>query len=303
MSTVDNVDTAGMDTAADTEDRMTGLEEENIDLPDDFFDEFEDSKFVDEIVEIVAPEQMRLIRKEDVNDTVPDANNQSNDATGASQSNHDHDTKDFVTKRCLEEINSLTKSIDRRRRRLQNGISEHNKRTNRVSHSPSTSRTDRNVRSRDRRMSPRRSPSGSRGRRRSRSRERSRRDRRSSRSRRDRSRSASPLNQSRPMTFLEELAQKFAEKGLDFPEKQILIDRKNGTPAINPYPATGNYSRCEAPYMQMPNTQMPMYNANQLYQPQWNGNYMTSNMQHVPLPLPAVNDTMTNLHSAIVPGK
>lgn len=289
MSTVDNV--------ADTE--------ENVELPDDFFDEFEDSKFLDKIVEIVVPEQTRLVRPDNVNDNSTETNKSSND-----QPNEEEP----LYKRCLNEIDNLTKSIERRKRKLRGEITttDNGKRKNRRSHSPPSSRLDRNVRSRDRRLSPaRRSPSGPRSRRvRSRSRERNRSrdrpDRRLSRSRRDRSRSDSPANQPRHMSFLEELERKFAENGQDFPEKDLLIQmraKQNGTTGMNPYPATVGYSQVPiSPYIQLPSMHIPMPMYNRPYQPQWNGNYMMdpmASMQHpmqpILLPSPCVNGTTPNV--------
>lgn len=286
MSTVDNV--------ADTE--------ENVELPDDFFDEFEDSKFLDEIVEIVVPEQTRLVRPDEVNDN-------STETSKSSKSSNDQPNEEGpLLKRCLNEINNLTKSIKRRKQRLrgETTTTDNGKRKNRRSHSPPSSRLDRNVRSRDHRLSPaRRSPSGSRSRRvRSRSRERNRsRDRRLSRSRRDRSRSDSPANKSRGMSFLEELERKFAENGQDFPEKDLLIQmraKQNGTTGMHPYPATVGYQ--QVPYIQLPNMHIPMPMYNRPYQPQWNGNYMMdpmASMQHpmqpIPLPSPCVNGMTPNV--------
>lgn len=278
--------------------------EENVELPDDFFDEFEDSNYLDEMVDIVAPEQTRLIRTDDTID------NKSTEASNADKSNNDKQIEDQpILKRCLKSLESLTESIKNRKERLRNEVTTNadNKRKHRRSHSPTSSRAERNGRSR----SSRRSPSGPKIRRdRSRSRDRHRsRDRR----RRDRSRSESPSSRkTNGMSFLEELEQKFASQGKDFPEMKLLMElraKKNGaTPAgVNQNTAHVGFTPLEVPmcmpqYMQMP---MPMYP--QPYQPQWNGNYMmnpmtsmTSSMQHtmqqIPLPQPSLNDTAQNLN-------
>lgn len=261
--------------------------EENVELPDDFFDEFEDSKFLEKVVGNVVPEESPL-------DVADDSNTKS--------SNDQSTEEDPVLKRCLDGIDNLTKSIERRKKRLReecnDTVSGHRKLHRSHSISPSNSRSDRNVRSRDRRvsprrvsprrvsprrLSPRRSPSGSRTERRSkgrsrgrsRSRERNRsRDRRLSRNRRDRT--ASPLNQPRSMSFLEELEQKFAEQGQDFPEKNLLIklrDKVNGTSGTNQYPVAVGYPQSEVPIC-MP--YMHMYNSP--YPPQWSGSYMMDPM-------------------------
>lgn len=288
MSTVDNT----ADNVADAE--------ENVELPDDFFDEFEDSRFLDEIVDIVAPEQARLVRTDDVNEDSRETSKSSNDKPVEEEP---------LLKRCLNEINNLTKSIERRKRRLrgENAEKDDSKRKNRRSSSPAN-RLERSVR--NHRLSPlRRSPSGSRGRRiRSRSRERNR-DHRLSRGRRDRSRSNSPVNQPRSMSFLEEMERKFAEAGQDFPEKDLLLQAKeNGT--MNSYSATVGYRQCPLPmppYLQMPSNPMPMYG--QPYQPQWNGNYMMSSMSSMyqipPLQSPCVNGTTTTnvIYSATTSSK
>lgn len=268
MSTVDSVvDAAAVNTADDIED--------SVDIPDDFFDEFEDSKFLDEIVEIVVPEQTRLVRTEE---------------NSTETINDDEDPTEPMLKRCIDDIENLSKSIKRRKQKIQSNLDAHKRKR---SFSPSTSRYDRNFRSRDRsRLSPRRSRSRSRsGRRvRSRSRDRNRsRDRRPTR--RDRSRSGSPVPHSRT-TFLEELERKFAEKGQDFPEKDLLMKLRattNGTISHSPTIAyQQEVPMCMPPYIQLPTIQMSMYN--QPYPPYWNGNYMmdpmVANMQHPMQPIP-----------------
>ncbi len=275
MSTVDNNEIA---------DNPANVEDDGVDLPDDFFDEFEDSKFLDEIVEIVVPEQTRLIS------TNHETNNGSPTETNNDQRDQRNDD-DGITKSCLDRIDNLEKSIKRRKQRLQNEMQ-----TKQPKRRSPPSRSDRNVRSRDRR-----SPSGPRcGRRgRSRSRDRSNHSRERRTSRRDRSRSGSPINhQSRGMSFLEELEHKFAEKGQDFPEKNLLIQlraKNNNVPLAVDHNPIG-YPQDMPMYGMPPYMQMPMYN--QPYQPYWNGNYMMehmpSNMQQMPFVPSRANDAATN---------
>lgn len=259
--------------------------EASVDLPDDFFDEFEDSKFLDEIVdEIVVPEQ--TLEEANVNNPKDDGRNDANDE-------ENEEPIEPGLQRCLTKIDKLSKSIERRKQRYQSEIEA---RKRKRSYSPPAGRYDRNFRSRERR-----SRSGSRnGRRggRSRSRERNRsRDRR----RRDRSRSESPKNQTRGISFLEELERKFAEKGQDFPEKDLLMKLRassNGAvPAASQTPMPMGYpdvAICMPQYIQMPpNLQMPMYN--QPYPHFWNGNFMMD--QHS---MPA-NISMPMQQMAILP--
>lgn len=287
MTTVESKEVVG----DSTDNKEIKVDADDVDIPSDFFDEFEDSKFLDEIVEIVVPEQARLVRTDD--------QKQENAIETNGNKSNEEDATEPTLKRCLEKINDLTRSIERRKQRLQNnsltrGGSKRKRRSHTRSPSPVTSRADRNVKSRDRdrRYSPRRSPSsrsnsGPRSGRRCRSRSRSRnRDRRSSR--RDQ-----PSNHQR-IPFLEELTQTLAEKGLDFPEKDLLIQSRsnnNGGVALDRQTvATIGYPQMPisvAPYV--PNVQMPMYNQPS-YPPFWNGNYMinpmATSLQHTMLQHP-----------------
>lgn len=299
---------------------MTDVVEETNDIggdeiPDDFFDEFEDTKFLDENVETIIAEQSRLIRSEDSAETT-----KSNEEDPAKENKPAVQDEEPIVRRCLDEIDKLTKSIRRRKRKLREEITandrvKRSKERRSRSHSRDRGRSNTPRNGRNRRSSPRRSPMSrrrSRGRSRGYSRERSRersnwsRDRRSSRNRRDmRSRSTSPDTQPRSMSFLEELAQKFAAKGQEFPEKNLLMQLRarqhaNDPTVLNTYPVNVGYPPCEVPqpYMQMP---MQMYS--QPYQPQWNGNYMMdpmSTMQHAipqtPLPM-IMNVVQTNVEA------
>lgn len=119
------------------------------------------------------------------------------------------------------------------------------------------------------------------------------------------------------MSFLEELEKKFAEKGQEFPEKDLLMklrNQLNGTTStmigMNHYSCT--YSQSEVhvsmpPFLQMP-MRMPMYN--QPYQPQWNGGYMMESRPpmppHVPQishPYPATNTPQNIIQSSTKGGK
>lgn len=297
MSTADNIANA----------------DENVELPDDFFDEFEDDKLLDEIVEGVVPEQARLIRTDDTNGDSVDTSKSNDDPPN--NNNNETDSEPEL-RHCLDEIKSLSESIERRKQKLLNDMLARdyakNIRKNPRSHSPSSSkRPERNGRGRSR--DHRRSPSGPRNRRdRSRSRERNRsRDKRSSRGRRERSRSDSPVYHTRGMSFLEELEQKFAEKGQDFPEIKLLMElraKKNGTTAVlSQYSSATNvvYQQCDVPICTMPPyMQMPMSMYNPPYHPNWNGNYMMDpSMQHtmhqVPLQAPSTNPTPNVINNAI----
>lgn len=280
MTTVESKDVA-VDTA---DNKDTKEDADEVDIPSDFFDEFEDSKFLDEIVEIVVPEQARLVRTGDrTNENSMETNDDNADA---------EESVEPTLKRCLEKINDLTRSIERRKQRLQNNsLTKANKRQRR-SHTrsppPATNRVERNVKSRDRerRFSPRRSPSGPRSGRRCRSRSRDRnRDRRSSR--RDRSASSYKIS------FLEELKQ----KGIDVSEKDVLAglrSKENSAPVTDRQMATVGYPSCEMPLTMAPyvsNVPMPTYNQPSYQPPYWNGNYMLNPMaismqQHTMLQFP-----------------
>lgn len=219
----------------------TQLEDED-DIPDNFFDEFEDNEFLDELVDNVVPNT--------------DGNEDS--------LHHDRSSSPLV-ERCLKEIDKLTKDIQRRKRKLELELSskdgsstgkeapssstdvKRDARHRRSSRSPigrrlrskSPPRIPRS-RSFERRLAYRRNIRSLRSPlsnvpnrfRRSRSRER-RHPRSRSRSRsptRKRRRSSSsgrlPPTKVTGLTFLEELERKFAEEGKEFPEKDLLLQLK-----------------------------------------------------------------------------
>lgn len=186
-------------------------------IPEDFFDELAEADFIEEMIDGDAME-----------------NGRSNSDGGEAKR---EDSPRMA--RCMAEIETLTKDIQRRKQKLERelidkGYTEDQlrRKVKRASDSQTRERERRRDRARDR----------DRDRSRSRSRTRSR-----SRSRqwhagpnrvnRYRQRSRSPKNRRRPspkrsssthknLTFLEELAQTFAEKGQAFPEKDLILNQQ-----------------------------------------------------------------------------
>lgn len=208
----------------------------NEEIPDDFFDELADSEFIDDLVE----------KSRDSGRTAP---------SPSAASPRDSGSRDGSPQlaRCLAEIDELQKKIQRRKRKLERDmVSRDND-----SDSDLARERDRERKGRDRERDGRRSRSPLRfhdsyyRRHRSRSNERetersrgrpytSHRGRKSrSRSppnrnnynrglRNNRNRSKSPTakrsgSNHNSLTFLEELAQTFAERGQDFPEKDLIM--------------------------------------------------------------------------------
>lgn len=228
-------------------------------LPENFFEDFENNEFLDELVENVA---------------FNDEENESEEET----SNRRSRTSSPIVNRCLEEIDKLTRDIRRRKRRLQQELSANDAATSRTTSEIETPTSTTEIvkhERKSRRPMPRRSRSPrrrskesrntisnrqkwpdvrrtinvtppSRVRRRSRSRSRSRRDRSRERSRERgprRSRSGSPPRKthrrgvSPPKTqisFLEELERTFAKQGKTFPEKDLLLRIKNKKTLVHP---------------------------------------------------------------------
>lgn len=201
----------------DAEDDASPNNEE--DVPDDFFDELGNADFIAELVD-----------------------NEHGESGEAIENRRDESP---TTQRRLAEIDQLTKDIERRKRKLEReladrGISEEDLRSH-VRRSKSSSRERRNrrnerrkrSRSRSRTRSRSRSPSwrnrGHTGRRQYDRRGRSRsptenRDRRHQRKFSPNANRATSTNKN--ISFLEELAQKFAENGQAFPEKDILLSQQ-----------------------------------------------------------------------------
>lgn len=216
--------------------RTITLEKKSIneEIPDDFFDELADTEFIDDLVE----------KSRDSGRTAPSP-------SGASP--RDSGSRDGSPQlaRCLAEIDELQKKIQRRKRKLERDmVSRDNDSDSDVGRERDRERKGRD-RERDRRSrSPLRFHDSYYRRHRSRSNEReSERNRGrpyiSHRGRKSRSRSRSPnrnyrgsrANRKRSksptakrsgsnhnsLTFLEELAQTFAERGQDFPEKDLIM--------------------------------------------------------------------------------
>lgn len=243
-------------------------------IPDDFFEDFENNEFLDELVENVA-----AVANEDDGE-VNDEEKSEREDDGSSQFRGRSSSP--IVERCLKEIDKLTQDIRRRKRRLQQELSSRDT-PNRDSETEApTSSTDidrsksdsrrhsrRSSRSPPRRTrdshnsdtyksrattgrhaiprtSRRRTPSPVRSRpivRRSRSRER--RNKRHSKSRERRRsvspphkrlrRSGSPPPAKSQISFLEELERTFAKQGKDFPEKDLLL-RSQQIPEPQPSP-------------------------------------------------------------------
>lgn len=140
---------------------------------------------------------------------------------------------DEQMKRCLEEIDRLQRNIERRKKKIETGesglgtSSESKSRKSRQSRSRSKSRP----RSRNDR-SPRERSGRDRGRHRNeRKRSRSRHRQRSRRSTSGSPRAKRSTSTHKNLSFLEELAQTFAARGQDFPEKDLLM-QQNAAAAV-----------------------------------------------------------------------
>lgn len=232
-------------------------------LPENFFEDFENNEFLDELVENVS------FNADEENDCIADESDEDE------ASNRRSRTSSPIVNRCLEEIDKLTQEIRRRKRRLQRELSandaasrdsqteaptsttevdtvdRHSRRYRRRSRSPPSTRRPRESHhtsdssSRLRSTEVRRSTTMqlARTRRRSRSRTRSRsRSRTKSRRTGSRDRGAprrsdreSPPRKSRrradtppssQISFLDELEQTFAKQGKTFPEKELMLRSK-----------------------------------------------------------------------------
>lgn len=237
-------------------------------IPDDYFAELGDSQF------------LNTLEQEKTNDSFDEFLNYNKSRENSP-----------ATKRRLDEIARLTESIDRQKKKIRNDLfkdgytiekldkeleerkkdSDYDRNRNsreRISH-------ERGSREHKRRKKKSRSRSSSRHRsHRSRSPERkSRRYRNHSndRHRGNRSRSRSPKNRRsssthKTLSFLEELAQTFAEKGQAFPEKDLLLN--------NPSASTAPIATTSTTNNQMPfNLSMPV-------------EYQNPNVMHYPSQAP-----------------
>lgn len=172
---------------------MSNIADEN-ELPDDFFNDLADSKFVETVVE--------------------------------NPSNAGSEDDEQMT-RCLAEIEKLQKDIERRKKKIlkgEAGLSETDKRKARERNSRSRSRSNtKRERKRNRSRSRESSPSiGSSSRLNKRRNQQHDRKGRSRSPRHHRKRSSSVHKN---LTFLEELEKTFAEKGQSFPEKDLLLNK------------------------------------------------------------------------------
>lgn len=191
------------------------------DIPDDFFDELGDSEFIDELVE----------NKRSASNPVVDSPVGSNSRDASPQ-----------LARCLAEIDELQKKIQRRKRKLERDLSRRDESEDSDREERRARRVERVNRDKYRRRS--RTPEERRPGVPHRSRHAVPRGGRKSRSRSPvrggfrgnhhdvRNRSNSPNGKRagsnhKSLSFLEELAQKFAEQGQDFPEKDILMQPHN----------------------------------------------------------------------------
>lgn len=199
----------------------------NQDIPDDFFDELGDSEFIDELVE----------NQRGASNAVADSPVGSNSRDASPQ-----------LARCLAEIDELQKKIQRRKRKLERDLVRGHESDESDREDRDRQRGRRNERPRDKYRRRSRSPDrmghrnrhrggpGGPGGRKSRSRSPLRGGYRGNHNDM-RNRSNSPVGRRsssnhKSLSFLEELAQKFAEQGQDFPEKDILMQPHNSM--INP---------------------------------------------------------------------
>lgn len=242
-------------------------EEEEMDVPDNFFDEFDDKEFVDHLI------------------VLPDKDDDDHDKKGDSSS-HEKRSSSPMVERCLQEIDKLTKDIQRRKRKLEREMTKEQPSSStdiRRRRSPSPGRSavtkwtpGRRIRTRSRSPDPRSRPASYRPRsplRRSRSRERRRLPYAPSRSPyRKRPRAESPVagtSTKSSMTFMEELEKKFAEQGKSFPEKYLLLSAQKAAnspvhmhsprPPLLPMPVVPD------PMPSIPTSVYPMYQSHGYY--------------------------------------
>lgn len=234
-------------------------------LPENFFEDFENNDFLDELVENVE-----FNEDEDPDERMVVESDEDKPSNRRSRSSSP------IVNRCLEEIDKLTQEIRRRKRRLQQELSANDGASRTISEIETpTSTTEVEKHGRKSRRSPRRSRSprrrsreshhtsssrttrtetssrrppkvpNTRVRRRSRSRSPPRRLRsREPRSRRPRSgspprkihRRAAASPPTTQMSFLDELEQTFAKQGKAFPEKDLLLRTKSQSIIVDQQP-------------------------------------------------------------------
>lgn len=198
------------------------------DIPDDFFNDLADSKYLDELLsnQVDADSQGEFNNERTATEAA--AAKMDVESTQSPNSGDDNESPASpLMERCLREIDKLTKDIQKKKKKLQKELQEKEREKRDRSESPvglspvdkhrrrNRSRSSERYGRRRKSRSPRRR-SRSRDRRRSRSRSRNR----ASRYARNRT-SGSPAKPA--MTFLEELDKKFAEQGQAFPEKDLML--------------------------------------------------------------------------------
>lgn len=210
------------------------------DIPDDFFNDLADSKYLDELLsnQVDADSQEEIRNAAAADDGFEASANKMDVESGGTSpaGSGDNDSPASpLMERCLREIDKLTKDIQKKKKKLQKELEEKEREKRDRSESPTPlqpcdkpplpqrrrnrSRSIERYGRRRKSRSPRRRSRSPRRRSRSRSRGRSTRYARSrSPTRRT---TGSPIKPS--MTFLEELDKKFAEQGQAFPEKDLML--------------------------------------------------------------------------------
>lgn len=231
-----------------TNDGMTD-EDEKDDIPDDFFNDLADSKYLDELLsnQVESREPDSTGQNDNLSDMDVEEEAEREGTPDPSMSDKESRSSPLM-ERCLMEIDKLTKDIQRKKKKLQKELEEKERENNKDrsgSPMPDDNKARRRHRSRSndryssrmhggrsssrrKSRSPQRRRSRSHDRRRSRSRSRQRWTSRRSRSpMRSRQVGGSPQpSSSKQMSFLEELDKKFAEQGKAFPEKDLMLQMK-----------------------------------------------------------------------------
>lgn len=216
------------------------------DIPDDFFNDLADSKYLDELLsnQVESREPDSTEQADDLKENASDMDVEEGEREATpdpSTSDKESRRSSPLMERCLKEIDKLTKDIQRKKKKLQKELEGKERENKDRSDSPLVDdkgrrryRSRSNDRYGNRMHGGRRSTSRRKSRSRSRSRDRRRRSRSRSRQRWINRRSRSPMRRQpvpspsslKPLTFLEELDKKFAEQGQAFPEKDLILQMK-----------------------------------------------------------------------------
>lgn len=210
--------------------------------------------------------------------------------------------------RCLAEIDVLQKKIQKRKRKLERDLSNRD-----VIMDNDTERVRNRDRNRRELHSKSRSPYRNRRRSRSPDRDRTRQHNRKSRSRSPRNqhrtrRSNTPSRNNRSssnhksLSFLEELAQKFAERGQEFPEKDLIMQPQemNQMPSMHP-PTNMVYYPGHNPYATMPVIPQPDFPMNPMNPNSYYGiNPMAIHPIQFPSTMPQQPQNINNLHEVSI---